>query len=203
MIPRSLLLVASLTLCACLVDADLSGAGYRCESVDQCAPGLVCEAGRCAPVSADAGIADAGEGQAPNEVVRLRHPTEYSELLTIDPARVQDALDAGFVSDGVVFTASPTPSDALVPIYELRHDSKLDILFTNSRDERDSAVTRYGYTAVGIAFFAAPPSAPDLTPVHRLQRLSMHRYAVGDSERDALLNAGWNYEHVLFRAETR
>lgn len=200
---RALLLSLAFTVAGCLVDADLSGTGYLCDTAGDCAPGLVCEAGRCAQSVPDAGLQqDAGEVQAPNEVVRLRHPTIGSELLTLDPARVQEALDAGYVSHGVVFTASPTPSDATIPIYELRNDLEGDDLFTASRSESDSAENEFGYTLRGIAFHASPPGTPDLTRVHRMQRLSIHRYAVGEAERDALLSAGWNYEHVLFRVNT-
>lgn len=210
MISRSLLLALSVALpvtlpvalAGCLADADLSGTGYLCESAGECAPGLICAAGRCA--YADAGVeADAGHEKAPNEVVRLKHPTAGSQLLTLDPAEVRNALDAGYISDGVVFTASPTASDALVPIYELRHETTLDILFTASRGESDTAARDYGYSYRDVAFYAAPPNAPDLTAVHRFQRLGVHRYAIGESERQALIAANWDYEHVLFRVETR
>lgn len=201
---RALLLSLAFTVVGCLVDADLSGTGYLCDTAEDCAPGLLCEAGRCAQAVTDAGLEpDAGTVQAPNEVVRLRHPTIGNELLTLDPARVAEALDAGYVSHGVVFTASSTPSDALIPIYELRHELEGDDLFTGSRSESDSAENEFGYVLRDIAFYAAPPSTPNLTRVHRMQRLSIHRYAVGETEREALIAAGWNYEHVLFRVETR
>ncbi len=201
---RSLLL--SLVMSGCLVDADLSGSGYVCEANVDCAPGFLCAAGRCAASAAvpDAGrdVADGGgDAMAPNQVVRLRHPSVGSEWLTLDPAQVRAAQDAGYVSEGVVFTASPTLTDALVPIYRLSHPTTLDILFTASRSERDSAVSDYGYVAQGIAFYVAPAGTANKVAVHRVQRLGVHRYPIGPGERDTLVNAGWKYEHVLFAAD--
>nr|WP_052478412.1 right-handed parallel beta-helix repeat-containing protein [Kibdelosporangium sp. MJ126-NF4]CEL18154.1 hypothetical protein [Kibdelosporangium sp. MJ126-NF4]CTQ90616.1 hypothetical protein [Kibdelosporangium sp. MJ126-NF4] len=141
---------------------------------------------------------DAPPDSLTKPVYRLHHPTVGATLLTLSQSEADNAVaHYGYVSDGVGFRAASAASAEVVPVYRLWHNKTGDRLFTASATERDNAVQRYGYASEGIGFYAGKAS-PGLTPVHRLQKGALHRYAVGDAERAAAVAEGWNYEHIAF-----
>ena len=96
-------------------------------------------------------------------------------------------------------TTAPAGGTALTtPVYQLRHNTTGDRIYTTNTNERDALVSA-GYTDNGIAFHAATSSNPSNTAVYRLRSSSgAHLYTTGTNERDTLVNKGWTLEGTAF-----
>ncbi|MBK7862318.1 MAG: right-handed parallel beta-helix repeat-containing protein [Archangiaceae bacterium] len=131
------------------------------------------------------------------------NPTSGASLYTLSSAEATGAVQYGFTDDrGVAFKASASARAGTSPVYRLFSAAKSDFLWTLSEAERVSAKSTYGYADQGIYFHLPVQAGPCLVAVHRyaLPAKGMHRFAVTDAQRSALLAAGWVYEGVVFYA---
>lgn len=134
-----------------------------------------------------------------NGLYRLSH-TDGEQLLTYNLTEVSIAyFDYGYKIDGVYGRVAPEDNSYTVPVYKLRHTTSGDRLFTTSLSERNAALLPpYNYTDEGIGFYASTSQTlnNDYIAVYRFQKGAFHRYAMGISERDAIITAnnGWTYE---------
>ena len=105
----------------------------------------------------------------------------------------------GFTVDmGAPFKVSATPIDGLALVQRLYNPHTHDFFWTAFPAEEHAAVANNGYVVQGPEFWAAvSPSSCDV-PVYRLKRGGMHRYLTSDSQRVALVAAGWTYEGIGF-----
>ncbi|MFC6897278.1 hypothetical protein [Nonomuraea dietziae] len=120
--------------------------------------------------------------------------------MTLDRREAERAASRGYDSRGVGFLASSGRARALAPVHRLLHPVTGDRLLLTSAAERDTAVTRWGYTVEGVAFYASVSPTAGLVDIHRLQKGAYHRYVIGPAARDAAIAEGWRYEHVAFYA---
>lgn len=99
-------------------------------------------------------------------------------------------------------TVAPSTSPTMtMPVYSLFNSDLGDNLLTPSAAERDSAISRYGYTS-RTGFKAASGAGAGVSPVYRLRGVTAddHLYTISAAERDAAISYGYLYEHVSFYA---
>ncbi|KAG4093162.1 hypothetical protein H8356DRAFT_1277928 [Neocallimastix lanati (nom. inval.)] len=77
-------------------------------------------------------------------------------------------------------------------VYRLCHPHG-DHLFTLSSDEKQLAITKYGYKDEGIGFYS-----DGKTPIYRVYNDGEHFYTASLDERDSLLQRGWAFEGIAF-----
>ncbi|GAA3472311.1 hypothetical protein GCM10018965_068640 [Nonomuraea roseola] len=130
----------------------------------------------------------------------LVHSSTGHVLMTLDGREAERAASRGYDSRGVGFLASSGRARALAPVHRLLHPTTGDRLLLTSAAERDTAVTRWGYTVEGVAFYASVAPTAGLVDIHRLQKGAYHQYVIGPAARDAAIAEGWRYEHVAFYA---
>jgi hypothetical protein len=126
---------------------------------------------------------------------RAEHETRGEHLLSSWHNEVWNAThQAGYATHGPQIRVARADNAYVVPIYRLQNPSTGSRLFTRSTTERDNALT-YGFISEGIGFYAATSqSDPSFVPVYRLRRGTIHNYAVAETERDAMIAAGWTVE---------
>jgi hypothetical protein len=84
------------------------------------------------------------------------------------------------------------------PVYRLRNNSG-GYLFTTSSSERDSAVSAYGFTSEGTAFYASTNAGTGFVPVYRLNRGGNYLFTTSSSERDSAVSTyGFTSEGTAF-----
>lgn len=116
-----------------------------------------------------------------------------SLLLTYGSSEYNNAIANGYWYDSAQFSVS---SVGRVPVYRLR-SSNNNYLYTSSQAERDYAVTTYGYTYEGTAFYACRPADK---PIFRLINTvnNNHFYTANPAERDAAGAGAYRYQDVSF-----
>ena len=130
------------------------------------------------------------------------NPTSQASLLTrYESEAVNAGLRYGFTDDrGVAFRGAPAAASGLVPVHRLYKPGSTDFVWIADPAEVASAVAQYGYVDQGVNFHAANQAASCTVPVYRYRKGAMHRAAVGQAERDALVAAGWQQETISFHA---
>ena len=129
------------------------------------------------------------------------NPTRESNLLTPWENEIESAAAQHGFSDirGILFYASLTPEEGLIPIYRLYHPGRNGFLWTNER-EAQSAVAQHGYQSQGIKFYVSPYPSSCTQAIHRYYKNGMHRYVTKQQDMDALVAAGWQFEGKVFYA---
>ena len=175
---RCFFIVVSGALSAGCLRHDLSPQGYACGADLECGD-LVCVRGRCAePEGTIRGL------------LRLNGPLG-NQLLTFASEESDALLEGGFTSEGAVLSASTEPAVSQIPLYRLIRPGPQDYLLTPDISERDKAIAMYAFPFEGKVGL----------PVYRLYKPVYRFYAVGEAERDRLLQSGWTLDRALFRAE--
>ena len=130
---------------------------------------------------------------------QLVNAESATNLLTIDQKEISSATTKfGFDDLGVVAKVAGEPADGLVPVVRMRRQG--DFLWAQNRVQQ-AAATQRGYVAYGPDFYAAPSgSASCLTAVYQLEQSQIHRLAVGEAARDALVADGWRTPETIFYA---
>ncbi len=87
-----------------------------------------------------------------------------------------------------------------VGVYRLYQPSVGEHFFTAYLSEKNSAITKAGYTYEGVGFRAYKSQLHSSSPIYRLYKNSNHRhfYTASHIERDALVKNGFTYEEVAF-----
>lgn len=102
--------------------------------------------------------------------------------------------------DGVVFRASRTAAEGLVPVHRLYKPGSGNFLASANPGEWTSAVARHAYEDQGLSFYVSPVAADCLVPVNRYVKRDKHRLAASGATGSALAAAGWRLEGVAFYA---
>lgn len=128
------------------------------------------------------------------------NPTSEMNLLTTSLQEAEGAeVNYGFTDDrGAPAVGSRTPASGLVAVHRLYKPG--DFVWITNQAEIASAVANYGYTDQGVNFYAASAAAGCTEPVHRYRKGGKHRHAFSETERTALVAAGWLPEGVSFHA---
>ena len=131
------------------------------------------------------------------------NPSSQANLLTTSLNEAENAeANYGFTDDrGAPVSASRTPASGLVPVYRLYKASSSDFVWTAKHAEVASAVAKHGYVNQGPNFYASFTAAACTQPVYRFLKGNKHRHAFSESERSALLAAGWTAEGISFHAK--
>ena len=124
---------------------------------------------------------------------RVDPDTQASTLST------QDTDDATFSQDnGAIMLAATQPAAGLVEVRELINPRNGNHVYIPAGTEASNAVSRYGMTDTGVAFYASPKALSCTDAVYRYRYKSYHR-AVPESLNDgALAAAGWVLEGVTY-----
>lgn len=113
-------------------------------------------------------------------------------LFTQWKSEADKAISYGFDdTKGAVFKVSMVPKTKLVPIHRLYNPTSTDFIWLAEGGELNGAVTKFGYTDQGLAFYASETPLPCTSPVYRVQKGATHKYTVSAQERDAYLASGW------------
>lgn len=130
------------------------------------------------------------------------NPTSQTNLLTRSRNEADGAAaNHGFTDDrGTPFKASASAATDLVAVHRLYKASTHDFVWISRAAEIASAVANYGYVDQGANFYASQAPAVCLQPVYRYLKGAIHRHAVQQPDRDALVAAGWRAEGVSFYA---
>jgi hypothetical protein len=142
--------------------------------------------------------------QTGNEVFRILQPSTSSYMLTSDPYEVCMATSSyGYTYDGSMFF-NMAGTSGTVPVYRLVKNGKY--LFTVSAAERDNAISKYGFSQEGAAFYASP-TYTTATPlaIYRLNNPSTgaYLYSTSSAERDDATNNGFVSEGVAFYVDNQ
>jgi hypothetical protein len=100
-------------------------------------------------------------------------------------------------NQGEIFQASVAKATGLVPVHRMYRKSKQDFLLTSNPAEWTSAA-KAGYTDQGVSFYASTKTSSCMIPIGRYFKASVHRLAVADADRKALVAAGWKSEGTAF-----
>ncbi len=104
----------------------------------------------------------------------------------------------GYKSPTPLFRAWESKNDAnLHPVYRLFKANE-GYLYTNGEKEKNNAISIYGYSLNGVAFYAYSRKINDSVPVYRLQLTnsdggSRFLYTLSETEKNTLINNG-NYK---------
>ena len=113
-------------------------------------------------------------------------------------------LDGSISNTGGYFSIQSTAistAPVLVPLYRLykavSSPASRDHFYTISKNEKDSAVSSYGYTYERIECYVSSKSYVGGTPLYRLYNSSAnsHYYTTDSTERDAKLSQGYQLEN--------
>lgn len=130
------------------------------------------------------------------------NPTSQASLLTrYESEAVNAGVNYGFTDDrGVAFRGAAAAGSGLVAVHRLYKPGSNDFVWIANQAEIANAVAQYGYVNQGVNFHAAPQASACTVPVYRYRKGAMHRAAVSQADRDALVAAGWQQETISFHA---
>lgn len=153
-----------------------------------------------AALSSPALALDCAQLAAP--VYQSVNPVTQTNLLSPWASEIATARErAGFTDvRGEVFRAAAAPGADLAPVHRLYKSGTSEFVWIASPAEIAGAVANYGYVDQGVNFYAATGPAACAQPVYRLLKAGAHRQVASETERDALVAAGWRYEQVSFYA---
>lgn len=126
-------------------------------------------------------------------VYRFLNQYTNRHFYTIDINEATQITNKGWKYETVAFDANTSTGQ---PVYRLRLNDKY--LYTTDPNEKDIAISKYGYTYEEIAFYASQTATA--TPVYRLQGgNNEYFYTASSAERDsAVSNYGYTYEGIGF-----
>lgn len=129
----------------------------------------------------------------PSPVYRFLNVFNGRHFYTININEAALITNKGWEYEGVVFYAS---KDTGLPVYRLRISDKH--FFTANSNEKNLAISNYGYIDEGIGFYVSQTVTSK--PVYRLQGGNNgFFYTASDSEKDnAVSQYGYRYEGVAF-----
>ena len=130
-------------------------------------------------------------------VYRFLNLMNNRHFYTIDFSEAAQIANKGWKYETVAFSASPTTG---TPVYRLLLYDKH--FYTTNANERDLAVSKYGYKYEKIAFYVNDTATG--TPVYRLQGgNNEYFYTASSQERDSAVSKyGYSYEGVGFYLPT-
>jgi len=122
-------------------------------------------------------------------VYRFLNLLNNRHFYTISSAEAAKIANKGWLYETVAFYAN---KDAGTPVYRLLSYDKH--FYTTNSNERDIAISKFGYINEGIAFYTSPTATSK--PAYRLQGGNdEYFYTVSSQERDNAVNKyGYNYE---------
>ena len=126
------------------------------------------------------------------DVIRLYNPNGF-HIFTLDEGEISALVEAGWIREGVAFTA---PRGGVEAVYRMFNPYSGDHLFTTDYSEAEGLIDE-GWRWEGVPFFADP----DGKPVYRLysEGSGEHFYTADVSEAQQLQESGWVREGVAFR----
>jgi hypothetical protein len=128
----------------------------------------------------------------PAPVYRFLNLLNSKHFYTINIHEATRIANKGWKYETVAFNADTSTG---LPVYRLLfHDKHF---YTTDTNEKNMAVSKFGYTYEGVAFYANPTSTSK--PVYRLQGTNEYFYTASSVERDkAVSKFGYTYEGVAF-----
>lgn len=126
------------------------------------------------------------------------NPTTQASAVSYWATDLAIATRSGFTRyTGVLGTGAQNFQIGLWSMFRLTNATTHDVMWVNRSAERD-ALLKKGYVQGPRDFFATMTDDACVSPVYRLYKGSIHRYAGTVASRDALVSAGWRYEKVAF-----
>ena len=127
------------------------------------------------------------------EMIRLYNPYNGDHLLTADLDEVRTLEDAGWTREGVAMRSLEA-----VPVYRLLAGNGKHML-TASWEEAETLAQSGDWTHEGIACFGVTDGGVEVFRLYN-ENDGQHLFTTDLEERDELIEMGWRYEGVGWRA---
>jgi hypothetical protein len=132
---------------------------------------------------------------------RLHQISSGAQGLATSIEQRDQLIAYGYKLDGTEFygNVSNAPQAGNIPVYSLQAPDYSTFLTTDN-GERSALVSSYGYTDLGVGFYADPAGSNSGYPVYRLYSSSLgrHMWVSSITERQQLLGQGYSDEGQAF-----
>lgn len=127
------------------------------------------------------------------------NPTTKVSILTTSATEAATAARGGYtVNQGTPFKAAKVASTGLYGAQLLTKASPRDRAYMPNPKEAANAVSKYGYSAKGVAFFVPTDAKACTIPINRYRKQAQHTYATTAKQNADLAAAGWIKEGPTF-----
>ncbi len=133
-------------------------------------------------------------------IYRLYHIAEVNHFYTTSKEEKNNALNSGYIYEGIIGYLSPVQTIGTAALYRLYHIAEVNHFYTINPEERDAAIRINNYSYDGVQGYVYTIRRADMVPIYRLYDAEEvdHLYTTSKEERDNLTaNSGYVYEGIV------